>query len=46
MGDVIVDLSIPCDLLGQAPVINVGHSGLEDLKFAIGAGEQVLEPCG
>jgi hypothetical protein len=46
VGDVVIDLPIPSDLSCQAPVVSVSHSGLKDLKFAAGAGEQVSEPCG
>jgi hypothetical protein len=46
VGDIIVDLSVPCDLLCQAPVISIGHSGLKDLKLAARASKQVSEPGG
>jgi hypothetical protein len=45
MGDVIIDLPVPCDFLCQAPIIGVGHSGLEYMEVATRTGEHVLEPC-
>ena len=42
--NVIVDLSVLCDLLSQPPVISIGHHHLQYLKVDTGAGEHVLEP--
>jgi hypothetical protein len=46
VGDIIVNLSVPSDLVHQTPVISVSHSSLEDLEFAAQASEQMVEPCG
>jgi hypothetical protein len=42
--NVVVDLTIVCDLTSQPPIIGVHHCHLENLKVATGAGEHVAEP--
>jgi hypothetical protein len=43
--DIIINLSVSCDLMGQPPVVGVSHCGLQYLKVATRASEHVLEPC-
>jgi hypothetical protein len=42
--DVVVDLTVVHDLMGQTPVISLSHSHLEDLEVTAGTSEHVLEP--
>ena len=46
VGDIIVDFPILCDLPRQAPVVSIGHHGLEDVEVAPRASEHVPEPRG
>ena len=41
--DVVVDLMVAHDLMGQTPVISLSHSRLKDLEVTVGTSEHVSE---